>query len=227
MIDAQEARKIADDHLKLETIKWNKDWDEYGKAHPTMTPHKHDDLVVFEKSILEGKFCWAFSAVTRTFAETGDPEAMLIGSPFFVVMRNDGAVHELTVGHPSLKKALAYYEAAFHGFDAERYDVIIHHVHRLPETLGFLEKLNLQYWERSVNPSYAHMMFPHLYKPEQLVEMLSALPCKFPSQAIRHHFRSFLEMDDTRDCTYELIGLSGEAARDPNHDYREKLKRKS
>lgn len=147
---------------------------------------------------------------------------MIGGGRRFVVNRSDGSVVELP-GLVEFTSAVDDYEAPFRGFGAKRYDFIIHEVHRMQETLDFLRKLHLVYLQPRtfiLMPDVT-IMTPRGYEPEQITEMLSHLPCKFLSQNVRRFFRIFQQMNETRDCVYELIELSGEAARHPNYEFLE------
>lgn len=225
MIDVEKAQDIANDFLKRRTVEWNNYWARYSVRH-SLKPDEFEDLedfVVLENMIFERDFGWAFYAVPRkTFKQIWEPRGWLLLGIFFVVSRDDGSLQELDMSHLDwelpVEEAVSHYEAPFHGFSAERYDLVIHEVHRLQATLDFLQKLTLEYWKPFRVISGVNVMTPHRYRPEQVTKMLLTLPFKFPSQDIRRHFRIFQEMDQRRDCIYELIPLSGEAARHPNYE---------
>lgn len=222
MIDAETAQKIADRFLIEKSVERNINGARWSKAHSLV--YRYEELVIDGERILERDFGWAFSAVTKTFVKTRSLEDLIIGGIYFVVARNDGSVTELNEV-AGFTNAVDDYEAPFRGFGAERYDLIVHEVHRMQETLDFLAKLNLTSWQPYVSPAGAQLMAGRFYKMEQLTKMLSDLPCRFLSQNVRRYFRVFQQMNETRDCVYELNALIGEAARHPNHKIIEKMKR--
>ena len=75
-----------------------------------MSPN--DSIIILDDYTIEKDYGWIFSYNSRRYVEEGALSHALAGNGPIVVMRQDGAIHELSGALP-LEQAIADFEAVF------------------------------------------------------------------------------------------------------------------